>query len=143
MSCDDFFGVVLPIIQAPMAGVQDSALAVQVSTAHLLCTETNTRPVHRTAIKSEGAHKTVITDLFSCRPARGIVNRVIKELGPLNNQAPEFPLASMAITALRKQGEASGSGDFSPLWCGQNPYGCKQISAAELTQELAVNVKLI
>jgi nitronate monooxygenase len=122
------------------AALSLGATAVQVGTAYLLCTETKTSPMHRAAIKSENAHQTVVTNLFSGRPARGIVNRAIREIGPLNDSAPEFPLASPTITALRKQAEDSGSGDFSPLWCGQNAYGCKEISAAELTRELAADL---
>lgn len=138
----------LPVIAA--GGIADAkgvaaalslgAAAVQVGTAYLLCSETKTSTLHRNAIKSDEAHQTVITNIFSGRPARGIINRVIKEIGPLNNQTSEFPLASTAITALGKQAEGSGSGDFSPLWCGQNPFGCKEISAAELTRELAIDI---
>ncbi|HEB28063.1 MAG TPA: nitronate monooxygenase [Porticoccus sp.] len=122
------------------AALSLGASAVQVGTAYLLCTETNTSQIHRAAIKSEDAQHTAITNLFSGRPARGIVNRVIREIGPINNDTPEFPLAATAITALRKQAEQGGSGDFSPLWCGQNASGCKEISAAELTRGLAADL---
>nr|WP_100067595.1 nitronate monooxygenase [Shewanella benthica] len=118
------------------------AAAVQVGTAYLLCDETNTSTLHRQAIKSNRSHKTVITNLFSGKPARGIVNRVIHELGPISALAPEFPHAATAITAIRQQAEAQGSSDFSPLWCGQNTTGCKEISAAELTLELAIGVEV-
>lgn len=140
--------VKLPVIAA--GGIVDAsgvtaalslgATAVQIGTAYLLCSETKTSQIHRTAIKSEEAHHTAITNIFSGRPARSIVNRVIREIGPLNNVAPEFPLASTAISALRKQAEGNGSGDFSPLWCGQNATGCKEISATELTRELAADL---
>ena len=122
------------------AALSLGATAVQVGTAYLLCSEAKTSQIHRAAIKSEDAHHTAITNLFSGRPARSIVNRVIREIGPINGDAPEFPLASTAITALRKQAENNGAGDFSPLWCGQNATGCKEISAAELTRELAANL---
>ena len=122
------------------AALSLGATAVQVGTAYLLCSETNTSQIHRAAIKSEDAHHTAITNLFSGRPARGIVNRLIREVGPINNDAPEFPLATTAISALRKQAEGSGLGDFSPLWCGQNTTGCKEISATELTRELAADI---
>ena len=119
------------------------AAAVQVGTAYLLCPEARTGQLHReaikncAAIKSSTVPKTEITNIFSGRPARGIVNRAISELGPINPNVPGFPLATATITALRKQVEQSGSGDFSPLWCGQNTEGCKEISAADLTLELA------
>ena len=76
-------------------------------------------------------------NLFTGRPARGIVNRIIRELGPISDKAPAFPLATAAITPLRTQAEAMGSDEFSPLWAGQNVTGCREIAAAELTRELA------
>jgi nitronate monooxygenase len=111
------------------------AAGVQVGTAYMLCPEATTSPVHRAALKSEAARHTALTNLFSGRPARGIVNRLMRELGPINASAPRFPLATPAITPLRAKAESQGKGDFSPLWCGQNP-GCREIPAAQLTRSL-------
>ena len=116
------------------------AAGVQPGTAYLLCPEATTRPVHRAALKSEAARHTALTNLFSGGPARGIINRVMRELGPMNPAAPAFPLAAGALAPLRARAEAGGSGDFSPLWSGQNPTGCKEIPAAQLTQELAARL---
>ncbi|HEX2224990.1 MAG TPA: nitronate monooxygenase [Thermoanaerobaculia bacterium] len=113
------------------------AAGVQVGTAYLLCPEAATSPVHRAALKSVAARHTALTNLFSGRPARGIVNRLIRELGPLNAAAPAFPLAASAIAPLRAKAESQASGDFSPLWSGQNASGCQEIPAADLTRELA------
>lgn len=113
------------------------AAGVQVGTAYLLCPEATTSAIHRTALKSEAAGHTALTNLFTGRPARGIVNRVIRELGPLSSAPPAFPLATAAIAPLRAKAESQGSGDFSPLWAGQNVRGCKEIPAAQLTRELA------
>jgi nitronate monooxygenase len=118
------------------AAIALGAAGVQVGTAYLLCPEATTSSVHRQALKSDGARETALTNVFTGRPARGIVNRLMKELGPINNLAPEFPLATAAIAPLRAKAEAQGKGDFSPLWSGQNATGCKEISAAELTREL-------
>lgn len=137
--------VKLPVIAA--GGIVDAqtvklalsfgALAVQVGTAYLLCEETKTTAIHREAIKSPQARHTALTTLFSGKPARGIVNRVMSEMGVMHSAVPPFPLAAMSMTALRKKAEAKGSKDFSPLWCGQNATGCKEVSAAVLTQALA------
>ena len=116
------------------------ASTVQLGTAYLLCPETKTSQIHRAALKSEAAKETVLTNIFSGRPARGIVNRLIREIGPVNADTPEFPLAAAAVTSLRKKAEAMGSGDFSPLWCGQNAGGCREIPAAELTKLLAAEL---
>jgi nitronate monooxygenase len=113
------------------------AAGVQVGTAYLLCPEATTTAIHRAALKSEAARHTALTNLFTGRPARGIVNRIMKELGPISAAAPEFPLATSAIGPLRAATEARGSGDCSPLWSGQNASGCKSVPAADLTRELA------
>ncbi|MBL8483629.1 MAG: nitronate monooxygenase [Rhodocyclaceae bacterium] len=112
------------------------AAAVQVGSAYLLCPESAASAVHRAALKSDGAGVTALTNLFSGRPARGIVNRLMRELGPLNTAAPRFPLAAAALAPLRARAEAAGCGDFSPLWAGQNLSGCKEIPAAQLTRAL-------
>lgn len=111
------------------------AAGVQVGTSYLLCPEATTSAVHRQALSNAAPH-TALTNLFSGRPARGIVNRVMRELGPISDVAPAFPLATAAIAPLRAAAEAQGSGDFSPLWAGQNRSGCRAIPAAEITDWL-------
>ena len=113
------------------------ASGVQVGTAFLLCPEATTSAVHRAALSDATARHTALTNLFSGRPARGLVNRCMRELGPMNPLAPEFPLAAAAMAPLRAHCERQGSGDFSPLWSGQNPDGCRNIPATELTRQLA------
>jgi nitronate monooxygenase len=112
------------------------ASGVQIGTSYLLCPEATTSAVHRAALASEAARNTALTNLFTGRPARGIVNRVMSELGPISPSAPAFPLASSAIAPLRLAAEQRASGDFSPLWAGQNTSGCKSVTAAALTREL-------
>ena len=116
------------------------AAGVQVGTAYLLCPEATTTDVHRAAIASSEGAVTALTNLFTGRPARSIVNRLMRELGPISALPPEFPLAGAAIAPLRAAAERRGSGDFSPLWAGQNVSGCKAVSAAVLTRELAEGV---
>ncbi|MBV9889552.1 MAG: nitronate monooxygenase [Rhizobacter sp.] len=112
------------------------AAMVQVGTAYLLCPEATTRKPHRDALRSESALHTQLTRLFSGGPARGIVNRLMRELGD-SAEVPQFPYATTAIAPLRGAAEARGSGDFSPLWCGQNASGCRAVPAAEVTRALA------
>ena len=136
--------VKIPVIAAggiaDAAGVKAaltlSAAAVQIGTAYLLCDEATTSPLHRAALKSVNSQHTALTNLFTGRPARGIVNRLMQDLGAISSQAPEFPLATGAIAPLRAAAEKIGSSDFSPLWSGQNASGCREIGAAELTRRL-------
>ncbi len=122
------------------AAMAMGAAGVQVGTAYLLCPEATITPVHRHALKSEAAHHTALTNLFTGRPARGIMNKVMREMGPINSAAPVFPLATGAMAPLRAKAEANGAGDFSPLWAGQNARGCQEIPAAQLTLELAAGL---
>jgi nitronate monooxygenase len=118
------------------AAIVLGAAGVQVGTAYLLCPEASTSALHRAALQGEGARHTALTNLFTGRPARGIVNRLMRELGPLRGSVPAFPLAATAVAPLRAAAEARGSTDFTPLWSGQNATGCKPLGAAELTREL-------
>ena len=113
------------------------AAGVQAGTVYLLCPEATTSAVHREALASERAQHTAVTNVFTGRPARGIVNRVIRELGPLSDAAPAFPQAAPAIGVLRAKAESLGRSDFSPLWAGQNASGCRDVAAATLVRELA------
>ncbi len=106
----------------------------------MLCPESTTSAPHRAALKSEAARHTALTNLFSGGPARGIVNRFMRELGPMSAAVPEFPLASAAVAPLRARAESLGKGDFSPLWAGQNATGCREIGAGELTRALAAQI---
>jgi nitronate monooxygenase len=122
--------------QGVAAAMALGAAGVQVGTAYLLCPEATTSAVHRAALKSDAARRTAITNLFTGRPARGIVNRLIRELGPMSDATPSFPLATSAIMPLRAAAEREGRNDFSPMWAGQNASGCREIPAATLTRAL-------
>jgi nitronate monooxygenase len=140
--------VKVPVIAAGGIGDAESvsaamalgAAGAQVGTAYLLCPEATTSVVHRAALKSAASEFTAVTNLFTGRPARGIVNRLMREIGPLNPAAPQFPLATSAILALRTKAEGQGRGDFSGMWAGQNASVCRETPAAELTRELAALV---
>ena len=140
--------VKLPVIAA--GGIADArgvaaamalgASAVQLGTTFLLCPEANTSALHRAALVSDAAANTAVTNLFTGKPARAIVNRLVSELGPMAAQMPAFPLAAAALAPLRAAAEASGLDDYSSLWCGQNATGCRQVPAADLLRELAADL---
>jgi nitronate monooxygenase len=123
------------------AAMQLGAAAVQVGTAFLRASEATTSLVHRQALMQyvDGHGSTALTNVFTGRPARGIVNRLMHEQGPLSANLPDFPLASNAVTPIRLAAESAGSGDFSALWAGQNPSGCLALSAAQIVQRLIPN----
>ncbi len=113
------------------------AAGVQIGSAFLCCPEASTSPLHRQALMNAAARHTALTTLFSGRPARGIINRLMRELGPLHPAAPAFPLATAAVAPLRAHFEALGRADCTPLWAGQNASGCKPLPAADIIAELA------
>lgn len=135
----------LPVIAA--GGIGDArgivaafalgASAVQIGTAYLFCPEATISPPHREALRRSQDSDTALTNVFTGRPARGIVNRLMRELGPISEIAPAFPLAGGALAPLRAKTEPMGSGDFMPLWSGQAAALAQEMPAGELTRRLA------
>jgi nitronate monooxygenase len=143
--------VKVPVIAA--GGVADArgiaaalalgAAGVQIGTAYLHCPEAKISAAYRAALSNATADSSVLTNVMSGRPARAVVNRLIREIGPISDLAPEFPLAAGAIAPLRAKAEAAGSGDFSPMWCGQSVALARDLPAAELTKALAVEAQAL
>lgn len=121
------------------AALDAGAAAVQVGTAFLLCDEAGTSALHRARLQDLDA-PTALTNLFSGGLARGLPNRLMRELGAISSDAPPFPLASAALAPLRARAEAQGLDDFSPLWSGTNRRGCRQAPAAEVVRALAAGL---
>jgi nitronate monooxygenase len=112
------------------------AAGVQIGTAYLHSPESKISTPHRQALAEAGDNSTVLTNIMSGRPARGIVNRLIREQGPIA-EVPPFPTAANALAPLRAAAEKTGSGEFSPLWSGQAAALGRPVPAAELTRQLA------
>ena len=134
----------VPVIAAGGIGSREDAerllaagaVAIQAGTAYLSCPEATTSAVHRAALSEEG-RPGAVTNLFSGRPARGLLNRLMRDLGPLSDLPPAFPWASQALAPLRAQAEANGRDDFTQLWAGTRPNTFAGLSAAEVTLRLA------
>ena len=109
------------------------ASAVQIGTAYLFTPEANVTPSHHHALRNAQASETALTNLFTGRPARGIVNRIMRELGAIHPAAPAFPTSGGALIPLKAKDEAG----FSNLWSGQALRLGKDISTYDLTRELA------
>ena len=108
------------------------AAGAQIGTAFLLTPEAKTSPLHRAALKQAHDNSTALTNVFTGRPARGIVNRYVREVGPMSPDAPAFPLAAGAAYPLRAASEPKGSTDFTPLWSGQAPTLAREMPTTEL-----------
>lgn len=113
------------------------ASAVQVGTAYLFTPEATITKIHRAALLKAKDDSTVLTNVLTGRPARGVVNRVIREVGPMTDMAPAFPTAGGALAPLKAASEAARKGDFSNLWSGQAAALAMEIGAGPLTRKLA------
>ena len=113
------------------------ASGVQIGTAYLATPEATISDLHRHALDSATDESTTLTNLFSGRPARGIVNKLMRELGPMSRAAPPFPTAGGALAPLKAAAEKQGRGDYSSLWAGQAAGLARQQSAGQLTRSLA------
>ena len=120
-----------------LAALALGASAVQIGTAYLFCPEAKVSPAHRRALDTASASDTALTNLFTGRPARGINNRIMRELGPMSPLAPSFPLAGGALIPLRAITDPQGKSDFSNLWAGQALRLGRPMGAEVLTRDIA------
>jgi nitronate monooxygenase len=118
------------------AALMLGADGVQIGTGFLLCPEAITSDLHRQALQDRTETRTVLTNVFTGRPARSVVNRAITELGPMSNRVPPFPVAATALATLRAVAEQRGSSDFTALWSGQAAALAKAVPAGQLVREL-------
>jgi nitronate monooxygenase len=116
------------------AAVALGASGVQIGTAFLLCPEAATSPLHRDALRHARETESLLTNVFTGRPARVLANRLPLELGPLLEGDLDFPLPMGALAPLRAKAEQRKSSEFTPLWSGQ---------AAALGREMPANVLVL
>jgi nitronate monooxygenase len=141
--------VAVPVIAA--GGVADGrgvaaalalgAAGVAIGTAYLRCDEATIAAVHRAALAAARDDGTAITNVITGRPARGVINRLIREVGPLAADTPAFPLASTAVQPLRAAAERAGSGDFSPMWAGQAAALARPGGAGAITRAIIADAQ--
>jgi nitronate monooxygenase len=117
--------------------------AVQIGTAYLRTPQATITPIHRAALANARDDATRLTNVFTGRPARGLVNRFVAEVGPLSKDAPPFPLAAAAAAPLRAAAEKRGSGDFSPLWAGESAALTREEDAEALTRRLWADARAV
>lgn len=123
-----------------VAAMALGAAAVQIGTAFLLSPEAKISSQHRRALETAEPDETAITNVFTGRPARGIVNRLMRELGRFSSDAPAFPLAGGALAPLRAETEPLGSRDFMSLWSGQSARLARPMPAGDFVRTLAAEV---
>jgi nitronate monooxygenase len=115
------------------------AAGAQIGTAYLFTPESLITDLHRAALRTARDNQTALTNVFSGRPSRGVMNRVMREVGPMSDLAPAFPTAGRALAPLKAKAEAAGSSDFSLLWAGQAASLGREIGAGDLTRQLAAD----
>jgi nitronate monooxygenase len=139
--------VSIPVIAA--GGIADArgivaafalgASGVQLGTAYLFCPEANLSSLYRRALEQVTDTGTAVTNLFSGRPARGILNRYLAEAGPMSESALPFPYAAALVAPLRAASEKAGSFDYMQLWAGQAAALATAMPADQFTRKLAEN----
>lgn len=119
------------------------ASAVQMGTAFLTCDEAGIPEVYKEAILMAREHETRLTRAFSGRPARGIVNRFMKEfeLSDVSGAVLPFPLQNDLTRPLRSAAAKQGRAEFLSLWAGQGVRLAQRRMAAQLVKCLAVETE--
>ena len=112
------------------------AAAVQLGTAYLFSPEAKLSRFHLDAIRAARDDSTAVTNIFTGRPARGVKNRTMREVGPFSPTVPAFPGAGGALAPLWAKAEANSDSGFTNLWSGQAGRLARPMPAAELTRSL-------
>ena len=112
------------------------AAAAQIGTAYLRTPQATTSPLHRAALARARDDMTRLTNVYTGRPARGLMTRLMREQGPMSPNAPAFPLATGGVAPLRAAAERLNNSDFSPLWSGEAGALAREEDAGALTHRL-------
>ncbi|MFJ5773301.1 nitronate monooxygenase [Streptomyces sp. NPDC093094] len=135
--------VALPIVAAGgiMRGSQIAAVlaagasAAQLGTAFLATPESGAPAVHKEALTNPLFVRTELTRAFSGRPARGLVNRFLREHGPYAPAA--YPDVHHLTAPLRKAAAKAGDAQGMALWAGQGHRMARELPAGQLVEVLA------
>ncbi|MFF4796909.1 nitronate monooxygenase [Streptomyces sp. NPDC001351] len=140
--------VSIPIVAAGgiMRGGQIAAVlaagasAAQLGTAFLATPESGANAVHKQALTNPLFVRTELTRAFSGRPARGLVNRFLREHGPYAPAA--YPEVHHLTSPLRKKAAASGDAQGMALWAGQGHRMARELPAGQLVEVLAAEIDM-
>jgi nitronate monooxygenase len=116
------------------------AAGVQVGTAFLATHESGASEAHKRALVATSEPSTRLTRAFTGRYARGVVNRFVRELLPVEQGLPAYPWQSRIVAPLAQAAARQDIPDFMPLWAGQNVPLVRRRSAAELMAFLVEDI---
>ncbi len=114
------------------------AAGVQLGTAYLLCPEAATSSPYRIALRESRPDSTAVTNVFTGRPARALMNRLIREMGPIAPDLPAFPTPMAALAPIRAEAQRRNNADFTPFWAGKGFASIRNVGAGEFTSALAI-----
>lgn len=112
------------------------ASAVQVGTAFLRSPEALTPPWHRRMLAHACDTDTRLTNVFTGRPARGLLNALMQRIGPMSPEALPFPYAGSLLAALRELDRQRGRGDYTAMWAGQSAPMADEASAFAIARRI-------
>jgi nitronate monooxygenase len=114
------------------------AIAAQLGTAFLVTPESGASPLHKQALTNPLFVRTELTRAFSGRPARGLVNRFLREHGPYAPAA--YPEIHHLTSPLRKAAAKAGDAQGMALWAGQGHRMVREMPAGRLVETLAAEL---
>jgi nitronate monooxygenase len=111
--------------------------AAQVGTAFLATRQSAPSGAHRVALRGAEASRTVLTRALSGRLARGIPNRITREI---TEPAP-FPLQNWLTGQFRPTAAEQGNAELLALWAGQAASLATEDDAAVLLRALREGIE--
>jgi nitronate monooxygenase len=92
---------------------------VQIGTGFLATAESGASEMHKAVLQSAAARTTVLTRVFSGRPARGVLNQLVRELAAAEDHVPGYPVQNALMRPIRSAAYAQGDAEHASLWAGQ------------------------
>lgn len=118
-----------------LAALALGASGAQMGTRFLLAHESGAHPAYRRRLLSASETGTVVTRVFTGRPARALRNRFTEEYAGSDPLA--WPLQGVAAGDIYAASQAKDDGDYSPLFAGQGLRMLdKEQGASEIVEEI-------
>ncbi|PIC63738.1 nitronate monooxygenase [Sporosarcina sp. P13] len=123
-----------------LAALTLGAQAVQMGTAFVTTVESGANQQHIDAILTSTEEQTIVTSVFSGKPARGIQNEFIRELQPYEEGLPDYPIMNTLTSGIRKEAAKQNRPEWIHLWSGQSPRMSKKQTVNDLLADIVSQI---
>ncbi|MDR6880011.1 nitronate monooxygenase [Bacillus sp. 3255] len=116
-----------------VAALALGAQGVQLGTRFLTAVESGAHPAYQHTLLSSTEESTVITNVFSGRPARGVANAFIRRWDESATEPLPFPTQNTATRDIRNAAAKQNNPEYMSLWAGQ---GLRMLTSGQTAESI-------